>query len=92
MMNHDDIPDDYDLHVITAVEHLGDSLMIRYDGRIFSGIMLDELPPGILESIRPGTKLIVRLHTAETGDAGQVAHMLIPHPSQDGWAEVYADY
>lgn len=66
--------------------------MIRYDGRVFGGIMLGELPPGVAESIRPGTDVIVRSHTAETGNVGQVAHMLVPHPSENGWAEIYADY
>ncbi len=85
-------PEGYQRHVITAVVDHGDSLTIKYGGRAFSGIMLDQLPTGIAESIRPGTDVIVRFHTAETGYVGQVAHMLVPHPREDGWAEIYAAY
>ncbi len=70
----------------------GVSLTIKYGGREFSGIMLDQLPADIADSIRPGTDVIVRFHTAETGRVGQVAHMLVPHPREEGWAEIYADY
>ena len=87
----DPTPEGYQRHVITAVVDHRDSLTIEYGGRIFSGIMLDQLPAGVAQSIRPGTEVIVRLHTAETGGAGQVAHMLVPHPGEDGWAEIYAD-
>ena len=85
-------PKGYQRHVITAVENHGDSLTIKYDGRVFGGIMLDQLPAGVAEGILPGTELIVRVHTVETGNVGQVADMLVPHPSGDGWAEIYADY
>ena len=85
-------PEGYQRYVISAVEDHRDSLTIKYGGRIFSGIMLDQLPAGVAESICPGTEVIVRLHTAETGGAGQVAHMLVPHPGEDGWAEIYASY
>jgi hypothetical protein len=85
-------PDGYRRHVITEVIKDGDNLTIKYDGRVFGGIMICELPPGVEESIRPGTEVIVRTHTAETGEVGQVAHMLVPHPTDEGWAEVYADY
>ena len=85
-------PEDFQRHVITAVVDHGDSLTIKYGGRAFSGIMLDQLPAGIAESIQPGTDVIVRFHTAETGCVGQVAHMLVPHPRDEGWAEIYADY
>ncbi len=85
-------PEDYQRHVITDVVDHGDSLTIKYGGRVFGGITLDELPAGVAESIRPGTEVIVRLHTAETGYVGEVAHMLVPHPREAGWAEVYAAY
>ena len=85
-------PDGYQRHVITAVANHGDSLTIMYSGRVFGGIMLDQLPAGVAESILPGTEVIIRVHTAETGNLGQVADMLVPHPSGDGWAEIYADY
>ena len=85
-------PEGYQRHVITAVADHGDSLTIGYGKRVFSGIILDQLPAGIAESIRPGTEVIVRFHTAETGYVGQVAHMLVPHPYEDGWAEIYGGY
>lgn len=90
--NSEPTPEGYQRHVITAVTNRGDSIAIEYAGRSFAGIMLDELPAGVAESIIPGTELIVRLHTAETGYEGQVAHMLVPHPHDEGWAEVYAHY
>ena len=89
---HEPTPEGYRRHVITSVTRQGDNLTIEYGGRIFAGITLAELPPGIAENIRPGTDVIVRTHTAETGDLGQVAHILIPHPTEEGWAEIYADY
>ena len=85
-------PEGYQRHVISAVANHGDSLTIKYGGRVFGGIMLDRLPAGVAESIHPGTEVIVRFHTAETGYVGQVAHILVPHPCEDGWAEIYADY
>ena len=85
-------PEGYIRHVITEVIKDGDNLTIKYGGRVFGGIMCSELPPGVESSIRPGTEVIVRTHTAETGDVGQVAHILVPHPSEEGWAEIYADY
>ncbi len=85
-------PEGYRRHVITAVSRQGENLTIEYAGRVFAGITVAELPPGIAECIRPGTDVIVRTHTAETGDPGQVADILIPHPTEVGWAEIYADY
>ncbi len=84
-------PEGYQRHVITAVENHGDSLTIKYGGRVFGGIMLDQLPAGVAEGIHPGTEVIIRVHTAETGNVGQVVDMLVPHAS-GGWAEIYADY
>ena len=85
-------PEGYRRHVITAVRHEGANLTIEYAGRIFAGITLAELPEGIADAIRPGTEVFVRTHDGESGDAGQVAHIIIAHPRDDGWAEIYADY
>lgn len=85
-------PDGYSRHTITEVIRDGDHLMIRYSGKLFGGIIIAELPPGVLETIRPGTTVIVRTHDGETGGLNQVAHMLVPHPTEEGWAEVYEDY
>lgn len=90
--NREPAPEGYRRHIITAVSRQGDNLTIEYEGRVFAGITIAELPPGIAECIRPGTDVIVRTHTAETGDPGQVADILIPHPTENGWAEIYADY
>lgn len=85
-------PEGYRRHVITAVRRDGANLTIEYAGRVFAGITLAELPAGIADSIQPGTEVFVRTHDGETGDAGQVAHILIPHSRDEGWAEIYADY
>jgi hypothetical protein len=39
--------DEYQRHVITAVVDHGDGLTIKYGGRAFNGIMLDQLPAGV---------------------------------------------
>lgn len=88
---HEPTPEGYRRHVITAVSRDGDNLKIEYGGRVFVGIMLAELPPGIEEAIRPGTEIIIRTHDGETGNLGEVAHILIPHPTEKGWAEVFSD-
>lgn len=85
-------PEGYRRHVITEVRRDGVNLTIEYAGRVFAGITLAELPEGIADAIAPGTEVFVRTHDGETGDAGQVAHILIPHPREEGWAEIYADY
>ena len=89
---HEPTPEGYKRHVITAVTNHGDSLTIKYGTHAFGGIMLAEISAEVAASIKPGTEVIVRLHTPETGDIGTVAHVLVPHPSEDGWAEVYEDY
>lgn len=89
---HEPTPEEYRRHVISDVIRHDDAITIKYNGRIFGGIILAELPEGIAEHIRPGTEIIVRTHTPETGGENQVAHMLIPNPFDDGWAEIYEDY
>lgn len=87
----DVIPPGYQRHVITDVIRHDDSLTIRYSGRTFGGIILAELPQGVADHVVPGTVVIVRYHTEETGGAGIVAHMLMPNPFDEGWAELYED-
>lgn len=89
---HEPTPEGYRRHVITAVTRQGENLTIEYGGRVFAGITLAELPEGIADAIHPGTEVFVCTHDGETGDAGQVAHILIRHPREEGWAEIYADY
>ena len=86
------VPDDFTRFLIEGVERLEDRLIIRYGGRIFGGVMLDVLEDEVTVGIRAGAEVIVRYHTAETGHPDQVAHMLIRHPSDGGWAEIYADW
>ena len=86
------IPEDFTKFTIERVERLADRLILRYGGRIFGGVMLDVMEEDVTAAIRPGADIIVRYHTPETGQPGQVAHMLIRHPGDDGWAEIYADW
>ncbi len=88
----EDVPEDFTKFTIERVERLEDRLIIRYGGRVFGGVMLDVLEDEISWAIRPGAELIARYHTSETGQPGQVAHMLIRHPGNGGWAEIYADW
>ena len=93
MRDSEDLPQEFTPFIIQEVKRLEDRLIIRYDGRIFGGVMISVLEEEIVSAIRLGTEVIVRYHTAETGHPGQVAHMLIRHPSGDGgWAEIYADW
>ncbi len=88
----EDVPEDFSKFTIERVERLEDRLIIRYGGRVFGGVMLDVLEEEISSAIRPSAEVIVRYHTAETGHPDQVAHMLIRHPGDGGWAEIYADW
>ncbi len=92
MSTTEDVPEDFTKFTIERVERLEDRLILRYGGRVFGGVMLDVLEEEISSAIRPGAELIARYHTAETGQPGQVAHMLIRHPGDGGWAEIYADW
>ncbi len=92
MSDPEDVPEDFKKFTIEQVERLEDRLIIRYGGRIFGGVMLDVLEDEISSAIRCGNEVFVRYHTAETGHPDQVAHMLIRHPGEGGWAEIYADW
>jgi hypothetical protein len=85
-------PGEYKRFVIEATRAAGEMLTIQYGGHVFGGIVRCQLDPqGVEAALRPGAEIFVRYHDAETGQPGQVAHMIIRHPSGDGWAEVYAD-
>ncbi len=92
MSTTEDVPEDFRSFTIEQVDRLEDRLIIHYGGRVFGGVMLDVLEDEISSAIRPGVELIARYHTAETGQPGQVAHMLIRQPAGGGWAEIYADW
>lgn len=87
------IPDGFESIIIDAVRHepTGE-IIITYAGRIFGGIMRDPLPEGIADGIRPGAELFVR-YAEPVGEARrQVVHVIMRHPFQPGWAELYADW
>ena len=80
MSDSEDVPQDFTRFMIQGVKRLEDRLIIRYDGRVFGGVMIDVLADEIVAAICPGAEVIVRYHTAETGHPGQVAHMLLRRP------------
>ncbi len=86
------LPSEFSCFTVDSVERSGDSLVLRYQGRLFGGVLVSLLAADIVEAVQPGTEIFVRYHTAETGRPGQIAHMLIRHPSGHGWAELYADW
>ena len=89
---HDQPPDEYQRFVIEDVRRAGETLTLRYGGGVFGGIvpcLLD--PDGVEDALRPGAEIFVRYHNQETGAPGTIAHIIIRHPSAEGWAEVYSD-
>ena len=85
-------PDEYRRFVLENVRATDEMLTLVYGGHVFGGVVRCLLDPnGVEAALRPGTEIFVRYHTEETGQPGQVAHIIIPHPSAEGWAEIYAD-
>lgn len=85
-------PDEYRRFVIDEVRHMDDTLTIVYDGRTFGGIVRCLLDPdGVEEALKPGAEVFIRYHQEETGQPGQIAQIIIRHPRDEGWAEVYSD-
>lgn len=85
-------PDEYRRFVLDDVVATDEYLALVYGGHIFGGVVRCLLDPdGVEAALRPGTEIFVRYHTEETGNPGQIAHIIIRHPSGDGWAEVYED-
>ncbi|MCH7702645.1 MAG: hypothetical protein IID37_13255 [Planctomycetes bacterium] len=84
-------PDGYRSFIIGAVQRFEETITIEYDGRMFGGIMPELLAPEIDRAIKPGVEILVRHHATKTGDAKQLAHMLIRHPAKPEWVEVYVD-
>lgn len=88
----DNPPDEYRCFVLEDVRTADENLTLVYAGHIFGGVVRCLLDPnGVEDALRAGTEIFVRYHTAETGQPGQVAHIIIRHPSAEGWAEIYAD-
>lgn len=89
----DQPPPDYLPHSIDAVRLDGEHLIITYGGKIFGGIVVDLLASDdVRGAVRPGAEVFVRYHTPGSGYDGQIAHMIMRHPSEPGWAELYADW
>ena len=85
-------PAEYNRFVIESVRPAGEMLTLHYGGHVFGGIVRCQLDPnGVEAALRPGAEVFVRYHDKETGQLGQVAHMIIRHPNDEGWAEIYAD-
>ena len=85
-------PGEYSRFVLDDVAVSGKMLTLKYGGHVFGGIVRCLLDPnGVEDALRPGTEVFVRYHTEETGSPGQVAQIIIRHPSAGGWAEVYND-
>jgi hypothetical protein len=89
-----DSPDPaYHPFLIESVRQDGDHFVITYAGKTFGGIVASLLPSDVVRGgLRPGARIFVRYHTPETGQPGQVAHIIMRHPCEPGWAELYADW
>ncbi len=88
----DQPPDEYHRFVIEDVRRMGETLTLFYGGHVFGGIVRCLLDPsGVDDALRPGTEIFVRYHSEETGAPGQIAHIIIRHPTAEGWAEIYSD-
>ncbi len=87
----DQPPEEYQRFVLDEVRSTGEMLTLVYGGHVFGGVVRCLLDPkGVESALRPGTRIFVRYHNEETGAPGQVAHIIIRHPSAEGWAEVYS--
>ena len=85
-------PNEYQRFVIEHATVMGETLTLVYGGHIFGGIVRCLLDPdGVEDALQPGAEIFVRYHNDETGAPGQIAHIIIRHPSAEGWAEVYSD-
>ena len=85
-------PEGYQRFVIEDVRRMGETLTLVYGGHVFGGIVRCLLDPdGVEEAVQPGTEIFVRYHNEETGAPGQIANIIIRHPSAEGWAELYSD-
>ncbi len=85
-------PKEFRRYVLEEVRVMGDTMTLVYGGHVFGGIMRKLLDPnGVEDALQPGREVFVRYHTEETGAPGQLAHMIMRHPSTEGWAELYSD-
>lgn len=87
-----DVPEGYQHFIIAEVLDFGDTWTIKYGGRAFGGIVPAWISdPVVLGAIRPGAEIIVRHHETAAGQRGPTAHLLIRHPTEAVWAELYID-
>ena len=81
----------YMTYTITHAENLGNRILIRYNGRLFQGILIEMLPRrGVVEAIRPGAVIRVKLLQEGLRDA-IVSHMQLWDPKTDEWIDLYVD-
>lgn len=85
------IPSDYERFSVEDVIDHGDTLTIRYAGRLFGGILREWVgDPAVRAALRPGAEIGVRCLRAPGGARGQIDHMIL-RVAQDRWAEIYVD-
>ncbi len=85
-------PDEYRRYILDEVRASGEMLTLVYGGHIFGGVVRCLLDPnGVEAALQPGNEIYVRYHDEDTGAPGQIAQIIIRHPRDDGWAEVFSD-
>ena len=83
--------DHYRTYTITQAENLGNRILIRYNGRLFQGILIEMLPrPELVEAIRPGATIRVKLLQEGLRDA-IVSHMQLRDEPSGEWIDLYVD-
>lgn len=88
----DTLPEEFKRVTIDDVSVDDENITLMYGGRIFGGVVRCLLDTnGVEDALRPGAEIFVRYHTAETGSPGQIAHIVMRHPVEAGWTEIYAD-
>lgn len=92
MSSNEQVPDGYRAVTIQEVRRASDHLIVQYEGRLFGGILPELLDEGVEALIVPGAKIIIRYHTPDSGRPNQLVHMLIWHPTEQAWADLYADW
>lgn len=83
--------EDYRIYTVTYAENLGNRILIRYDGKLFQGILIEMLPrPDLIAAIKPGAQIRVKLLQHGLRDA-IVSHMQLRHPATGEWIDLYVD-
>ena len=88
----DTLPKEFTRFTIDDVSVDDENITLVYGGHIFGGVVRCLLDTnGVEEALQAGAEIYVRYHTTETGSPGQIAHIVMRHPAEDGWTEIYAD-